>query len=158
MDKRQQLYKSEHAQSLVEFAVGMVILLVLVVGITDTARALFTYLSMRDAAQEGALYASINPSSDTGTCSGPTDPIIQRVCSTSNLMSGLGASITVSVAPTVSGELCLGETGGVSHGMVVTIDYPSFPLTMPLLGAIIGSQTVAINASAENKILSPKCP
>ncbi len=150
MEKRLHLKKSERAQSLVEFSFGMVVLLVLVVGITDTARALFTYLSMRDAAQEGALYASVNPAN--------TAAIESRVRNTSDLISALGTSITVTITPTVSGKLCLGDTGGVSHAMEVKIDYPSFPLTMPLIGAIVGSQTIPISTSAVNKIISPKCP
>jgi Flp pilus assembly protein TadG len=150
MNKKMKSHRREGGQSLVEFSVGMVFLLVLVVGITDTARAMFTYLSMRDAAQEGALYASVNPTD--------TAAIESRVRGTSNLMSGLGTNITVMIVPTVTGKLCLGATGGVSHGVVVTITYPNFPLTMPLIGAIVGSQTVGISASANNKIISPRCP
>ncbi len=150
MNKQLQLHKRERGQSLVEFSMGMVVLLVLLVGVTDTARVMFTYLSMRDAAQEGALFASVNPT-DTGA-------IESRVRNTSNLMSGLGASITVTVEPTVTGKLCFGDTGGTSHGVIVTVTYPSFPLTMPLIGAIIGSQNVGIRAAANNKIISPKCP
>lgn len=150
MNKQPQLHKREGGQSLVEFSMGMVVLLVLLVGVTDTARVMFTYLSMRDAAQEGALFASVNPT-DTGA-------IESRVRNTSNLMSGLGASITVTVEPTVTGKLCFGATAGASHGVIVTVTYPSFPLTMPLIGAIIGSQNVGIRAAANNKIISPKCP
>jgi Flp pilus assembly protein TadG len=150
MNKKQPPHKHERGQSLVEFSMGMVILLVLLVGITDTARVMFTYLSMRDAAQEGALFASVNPTDSSA--------IESRVRNTSNLMSGLGANITVSVEPTVTGKLCLGATSGTSHGVTVTITYPNFPLTMPLIGVITGSQTVGIRATANNKILSPKCP
>lgn len=150
MNKQNQHHQRERGQSLVEFALGMVVLLVLLVGVTDTARVLFTYLSMRDAAQEGALYASVNPTD--------TSAIESRVRNTSNLMSGLGASITVAIVPTVTGKLCLGDTGGISHGVTVTVTYPSFPLTMPLIGAIIGNQNVGIRAAANNKIISPRCP
>jgi Flp pilus assembly protein TadG len=150
MSKKLGHHRSERGQSLVEFAFGMVVLLVLLVGVTDTARVMFTYLSMRDAAQEGALYASVNPTD--------TAAIESRVRNTSNLMSGLGGSITVAVEPTVTGKLCFGETGGTSNGMIVTVTYPSFPLTMPLIGAIVGSQNVGIRAAANNKIISPRCP
>jgi Flp pilus assembly protein TadG len=150
MNKQLQPHKRERGQSLVEFSMGMVVLLVLLVGVTDTARVMFTYLSMRDAAQEGALFASVNPTDSSA--------IESRVRNTSNLMSGLGASITVTVEPTVAGKLCFGATGGTSHGVIVTVTYPSFPLTMPLIGAIIGSQNVGIRAAANNKIISPRCP
>ncbi|MFC1879838.1 TadE/TadG family type IV pilus assembly protein, partial [Chloroflexota bacterium] len=55
----------QDGQSLVEFAVALVFLLLLIAGIVDVSRALFTYMALRDAAQEGALYGSTNPL-DTG--------------------------------------------------------------------------------------------
>ena len=58
--------RSENGQSLVEFAVSLVILMLLLSVIVDGARALFTYLSMRDASQEGALYASYKPNDSSG--------------------------------------------------------------------------------------------
>ncbi len=43
----------------------MVILLFLVGGIVDLGRGFFTYMALRDAVQEGALYGSINPTLTT---------------------------------------------------------------------------------------------
>ena len=149
MNNKKLGHKTERAQSLVEFSLGMMFLLVLVVGITDVARAMFTYLSMRDAAQEGALYGSVNPQDMAA--------IEARVRNSSNTMSALGASVTVTIEPTVTGKLCLGATAGEAHGIEVTINYPNFPLTMPLIGAVIGEQTIPISASAINMIISPMC-
>jgi Flp pilus assembly protein TadG len=145
----ERMRRGEGGQSLVEFALSLVFLLVLLTGVVDAARALYAYLSMRDAAQEGALYASINPSSATGTCSAPTNPIIQRVCSSSDYMNGLGAAITVTSTPT--GAPCLGST------IKVSINYPNFPLVMPLIGVFIGRQTAPIGVSVSDTILTPKC-
>src|SRR5690606_12260611 len=129
----------ERGQSLVEFAIGMVILLYLLVVIADGARALFTYLSMRDAAQEGALYASIHPAD--------TSEIENRVLSASNLMNAIGDDLIITTNPTVSGKSCMGTSGGTSHGITVSINYPAFPLAMPFMSVLIGSQTVPINTS-----------
>lgn len=53
----------EQGQSLVELALSLVLLLTLLAGLVDFGRAFFTYVALRDAAQEGAAYASvINPS------------------------------------------------------------------------------------------------
>ncbi len=144
--------KKESGQSLVEFAVMLTLLLIMVAGIVDAARALFTYLSLRDAAQEGALYASTRPTD--------TDGIEARVRNASNMLSNLGGEINVVVEPTVTGQLCMGATGGVSHGVRVTVNYPRYPLAMPLLGEIIGREdgTVPISASAIDTILTPACP
>ncbi len=139
----EQTRTSEHGQSLVEFATVMVVLLILLGGIVDGARALYAHLSMRDAAQEGAAYASIQPLDNSG--------IENRVRGASNYMSSLGASITVSVTPIVGGPQCSGL-------IKVTINYPQFPLVMPVIGFFIGGQTVPISVSVTDTILKPKCP
>lgn len=152
MGENLDLKRDKSGQSLVEFAISLVILLLIVVVIMDAARALFTYLSMRDAAQEGALYASAYPTA--------TDEIRDRVCDSSDMMTAFcdSNSVNVTISPTVAGVLCMGSTGSEAHGIKVRIDYPSFPLTMPLVGAILGSQTVPISAEVIDTILSPKCP
>jgi len=164
MGEKPGLIRDESGQSLVEFAISLVLLLLLVAVIMDAARALFTYLSMRDAAQEGALFASAYPPYDPDNPSVPDasleDDIRERVCDSSNIMSALcdNSSVNISISPTVSGVYCLGSSGSEANGIKVRIDYPSFPLTMPLVGAIIGSQTVAISAEVIDTILAPKCP
>lgn len=55
--------RSEKGQSLVELAFGIAILLVMLAGIIDIGRLLFFYISLRDAAQEGAVFGQINPRS-----------------------------------------------------------------------------------------------
>ena len=142
--------KSERGQGLVEFAIGLLVLLYLIVVIADGARALYTYLSMRDAVQEGAIYASIHPAD--------TSEIENRVRNASNLLSGLGGDIAITIAPTTSGKYCMGTTGGSPHGITISINYPDFPLAMPFMSTLIGSQSVAISASVTDTILSPLCP
>ena len=53
--------KFERGQSLVEFAISLVIILMLLAGAVEFGIALFQYIQLRDAAQEGALYGSIHP-------------------------------------------------------------------------------------------------
>lgn len=59
--RKVQVRKSEKGQSLLELAISMTILLILLAGVADVGRMLFLYMSMRDAAQEGAVYGSIYP-------------------------------------------------------------------------------------------------
>ena len=162
MDQWKSFFSKERGQSLVEFAVSLTILLILVAGIFDGARALFTYLSLRDAAQEGALYASIDPTN--------TADIVLRTCQASDLLGGLNCQeasacdscdVGITVIPTVSGQLCMGATDGVAHGIEVTVDYANFPLTMPFIGQLIGREdtyTVPISASVIDTIITPSCP
>jgi Flp pilus assembly protein TadG len=51
--------KSERAQSLVEMAVSIVILVYLLSGAVEFGILFFQYVQLRDAAQEGALFGSI---------------------------------------------------------------------------------------------------
>jgi len=53
--------KGERGQSLVELALSITILLTILAGIVDIGSAFFIWIEMRDSAQEGAVYASINP-------------------------------------------------------------------------------------------------
>lgn len=147
------LRPTQKGQSLIEFAIGIVVLLMLVSVVVDGARALFTWLSMRDAAQEGAIYASIHPAtSEVGD-------VEERVCNTSNLMIGLcdAGDIDVDVLPTISGQRCMGSTSGNAHGIEVTVDYAEFPLTMPLIGMFVNGNTVHITASINDTIIQPPC-
>lgn len=127
---------------MVEFAFGMVILLVLLAGIFDAGRALFTYMALRDAAQEGALYASINPTSESA--------IKDRVRNTSAMV---GDAITNSdITVSFDGVPCMG------NGVTVAVRLTNFRITMPFLGTFLGSQTVSMQAQATDTILRPKCP
>jgi Flp pilus assembly protein TadG len=164
MDQRKSNSPTQRGQSLVEFAVSLTILLILVAGIFDAARALFTYLSLRDAAQEGALYASIDPANNAD--------IVQRACQASDVLANLGASChaeacdandqyCVDIDINLSGAACMGATDGVAHGVEVVVSYPNYPLTMPFIGQLIGREdtyTIPISASVIDTIITPTCP
>ena len=51
----------EDGQSMVELALTLTFLLILLAGTMDLGRAFFTWIEMRDAAQEGAVYGSLCP-------------------------------------------------------------------------------------------------
>lgn len=53
--------RSERGQSLVEFGISLVVILFLLAGAVEFGLALFQYIQLRDAAQEGAVYGSICP-------------------------------------------------------------------------------------------------
>lgn len=53
--------RSERGQSLVEFGISLVVILFLLAGAMEFGLALFQFIQLRDAAQEGAVYGSICP-------------------------------------------------------------------------------------------------
>jgi Flp pilus assembly protein TadG len=138
----------EDGQSLLEFSVSMVFVLVLLAALVDLGRGLFTYMALRDAAQEGAAYGSINPTA--------TSTIEDRVFGSSTMLQSLrdqfGNNAPIDIQVNLIGSPCTG------NGIELVVTYEDFPLSMPFVGAFIGSQTVDITASAANTILSPKCP
>lgn len=155
--------KSERGQSLIEFALTMALLLLLLSGLVDLGRAIFTYMALREAAQEGAMYGSVYPTM--------TANIEDRVMNSSNVLqvlendSGSGtASLSFEGGEAVSAgeviDISVSYPDGAScagNGIRVGVEYSQFPLTMPFLGAIIGSQTINISASATDTILTPAC-
>lgn len=54
----------EHGQSLVELAIGITILIYLLSGAVEFGLIFFQYVQLRDAAQEGALFAAIEKTKD----------------------------------------------------------------------------------------------
>jgi len=135
--------RTECGQSLVELALTITMLMILLAGTVDLGRAFFTYMAMRDAAQEGASYGSLHPSEN--------NQIIQRV--KDNLSRVVPDPVNdVDVVITITGAGCLGNM------ISIDVNYDEFPLTMPFLGWILGSQDLAIHATINDTILRPTCP
>ena len=129
---------------MVEFTLTLVIILVVLAGTVDLGRAIFTYLSLRDAAQEGASFASYNPGNLADTQA--------RACASSNLVQDLcntPGALTISI---LGSPVCNGDS------VTVVVSYPDFRLVTPFLGAIVGSQTIPIRASIIDTILVPPYP
>jgi Flp pilus assembly protein TadG len=66
----------QKGQSLVEVALSLPLLLLILAGILDLGRAYFTYITLSDAAAEGAAYAAVHPSN--------TQQVIDRAVDSSN--------------------------------------------------------------------------
>jgi hypothetical protein len=145
--------KGEAGQSLVELAMGLVVLLLLISGIFDVGRAIFTYFAMQDAAEEGIIYG----------VGFPTDcnQIIERIrvnledrfvpesyVVSVNIQRNDGSYATCYVIP--YSEVYAGKKIHVE----LTVD---FPITMPFIGTFIG-QSIPLTATANGVILRPQPP
>ena len=138
------LRRGEHGQSLVELALSLTIIMLLLAGAVDFSMAYFSFSAMQDAAQEGALYGSVNPSDTTG--------IETRVRSASSNPVDLSDTSLVDVIVTVDPD------PGACEGDEVTVNVIyDYPISMPFIGAIIGSQKITLNASVTDTILQPVC-
>ena len=136
--------KGERGQSLIELALSITAIMLLLAGAVDFSIAYFSYTAMQDAAQEGALYGSINPNDvagiETRVRSASTNPVD---------LSDVGlVDVDVSFS---SANPCEGDD------VTVLVTY-KYPISMPFIGSIIGSQTITLKASVTDTILQPVCP
>jgi Flp pilus assembly protein TadG len=141
----------ERAQSLVEFAISLLLILTILTGAVEISLALFEYVTIRDAAQEGALFASINPKD--------TVNIKNRVIDAANDGVALTAgniSITSNGVTAAGKTYCEGTaTTGAPLTITVRITRPH-QIIMPLVGTFLGQQ-INVSASATSTILQPVC-
>jgi hypothetical protein len=115
----------------------------LLAGAVEFGIALFQYVQLRDAAQEGALYGSLNPTDTAG--------IVSRVRAASDSPIDLQNDPDLNINPSVIGSACEG------NGIEVALTYPH-QITMPFLSAAIGSTSIPINVRVTDTILLPVCP
>jgi Flp pilus assembly protein TadG len=156
MKSNQVTNKNERGQSLVEMAISLIIILFLLVGAVEFSIALYQYVAMRDAAQEGALYGSIHPDEEA--------QIKQRVVAAASdvlTLSPDNTNVQIEILPT-SAPRCEGLTydpdtaSMVPNTIKVTVTF-SHTIFMPLVPAMIGTNTINLTAEVTDTILY-QCP
>ncbi len=123
----------EKAQSLTELAISFTFLMLLLAGSVDLGRIFFTMIQLQDAAQEGAIYGSSDPTNTT--------EIKARVRATASNPIDLTntSTVDVEVNPVPSGSaLCAG--------------------TAQFISLAIPSNSIPLTGSATSTILTPPCP
>ncbi len=136
----------EKGQSLLEMAFAMIVLLVLIAGIVDLGRILFTYLALRDAAETGAVFASFCP--PTG------EEGYQKVNAHIRASSQFPVDLT-SPDIEISATFAAGTTGTIIR---VTVTQKRFRFIMPLIGAILGTNEIEFQGEAQTYSLQDECP
>ena len=153
----------ERGQSLVELGVSLLILLYLLSGAAEFGVLFFQFVQLRDAAQEGALYGSMNPYVDSVVADGKFtvgEPVNQagiesRVRAASSSPINLGDTTKVLVVATGDGMYCEG------HAIQVTVSF-DHKIFMPFMARLLGrtppNDVIPLSASVTDTILSPICP
>lgn len=80
---------SSKGQAFVEFALVLPLLLMLLMGLIDVGRIIFTYIALEDAAQEGTIYMAHEPA--------PAATVVARVISSSNHTEVVNATVPTPV-------------------------------------------------------------
>lgn len=135
----------ERGQSMVELAISLTVIMMLLAGAVEFGIALFQFVQLRDAAQEGALYGSIHPGDDT---------FIEtrvRAASPSPIDLQNDPNVTVVINYPDGAPNCEGKA------IEVVVSYPH-RIGMPFIGPIIGSNTIPLSARVTDTILTPVCP
>jgi Flp pilus assembly protein TadG len=157
LKRTQKFYRSERGQSLVELAITLPILVLLLLGTLDFGMAIFSYSMLRDAAQEGAFYGSFNPSNiaEIENRARNISPRAEDEIFSSPVQ--LRDTDLIKVSVRALGNYCQGAENGVANSIQVNVSY-KYPLLMPFIGRLIGSNTIPLTGTATNVILQPQCP
>ena len=150
--------KLERGQSLVELSISMTIIVFLLAGAFDVGNAFITYIELRDAAQEGALYGSVNPIIDTNNNghfdSGEpvnVDQIRARVRGASTAPIDLSDP---SLIPDTDIQVnVIGSQPCEGNGIEVSVLY-DYTVTFPFFSGSI----LHLKSTVTDTILSPACP
>ncbi len=162
------LQLKEQGQSLTEFAISLVFLLLLLAGIVDLSRAFFAYIIIRDAAQEGAVYGAIH--ADHSDLENLIRERVETAFTDPDSPSIPPIDITnLAITTTAIGDPCAGEhqdvtdhdedgdtTEFITNAIMVKVDY-KLPITMPFFGTVLGSQEINMSAVIENTTMVPIC-
>lgn len=155
MPHKQRIPK-EKGQSLVELAISLPVIILILMGTFDFGMALFSYSIMRDAAQEGALYASFAPGNKSEIETRARNILVRQDDEVFSSPIDLRDKKTVQIEINIKGRECQGITKGIANYIEVRVIY-KYPFFMPFVSRIIGSNTIQMTASASNVVLQPPC-
>jgi Flp pilus assembly protein TadG len=157
----------ERGQGLVEFSLMLVFLTILLMGVFDLGRAYFSYLAIKDAAEEGAYFGSafpqcvdadgINNDSSAG-CANPNNTPYRVLHSAPqgslvNMSDLKAVSVGVDL-PCGTAQPCVMEAG---DSLTVTVSY-QYQMLTPFVGTIANGQTLTLTAQSSAVIVRvPNC-
>ena len=131
--------EKEKGQSLLEFALILPVLIILLAGVLDLGRLYYAYVSVTDAAAEGATYAAIHPPVDAAS----TTAIRERAQAASYGFVQIDSLDQVTIeCPTVA--------SGAS--VTVTVNY-DFLVVTPFVNLIVSDGVIPLRSVATEVIL-----
>lgn len=142
----------ERGQSLVEFAIGLVIILLLLAGLLDLGRIYFIYVALEDGAGEAALYLALNPAcphahSGPG-CADPNNAEYRARNAGGGEVNWTAANVLVDIPTLPDGT----SVYTVGEPVSVTIEY-SVQLLTPIIPKIAGINPIPLSVHASQVII-----
>jgi Flp pilus assembly protein TadG len=162
----------ERGQSLVEFAISLLILLYLLVGAVEFGVLFFQYVQLRDAAQEAALYGSSNIPMQVANPNTVPAAVLTEI--EDRARSASGSPVDLSNTSTVDVSIYINDTfvwknyaaqGSTTsacenNGIRVVVAYKHrifMPFLAQILGKDPGDPTIPLSATVTDTILTPVC-
>jgi hypothetical protein len=130
------------AQSLVEFAILLPVFLLIVLGIFDLGRVIYTLSALHNAAREGARYGAVHHCDHAGI-----------IAAARHYAIGLGDGVEIFIQ-----EAQGGDPEGLER-IIVTATF-DFQTVTPLVGVFLGDDnTITLSSQSRHHIESPtECP
>lgn len=144
--------KRERGQSLVELSISLVVLLYLLSGAVEFGIAFFQFVQLRDAAQEGALFGSMQP----GNTAGIEARIRGASTSPIDLADAGSVVIDLQIDDQPIADAIAAGIDCEGHGIEVTVSY-DHQIFMPFIPQLIGRNDLPLVATVTDTILSPVC-
>ncbi len=164
--------KKEKGQSLVEMALVFTTLMFMLSILVDIGRVFFALIALNDAAQEGATFASMNPSYNEYDEPTSWPETIDRIVNSSSAPIDFDAELTNGNFrvghPAINGcthhdwwcptnDDCSGFDSNENANTVnVSVSY-DFEFIMPLMDTIVPGGMLTLSAQADSTIVYPPC-
>jgi len=156
-------FMSERGQSLVELGVSLLILMYLLSGAAEFGVLFFQFVQLRDAAQEGALYGSMNPYIEsTGDTIFEVGEAINQAGIEGRVRAASSSPIDLNNSDPITGVTVLVSSSDGSnmlcegHGIQVEVKYDHH-IFMPFIPKLIGQTKIPLSATVVDTILTPLC-
>ena len=134
--QHQRTRRQSRGQSLVEAALTLPVLVLLMVGLLDFGRVYYTVVALRDAADEGAVYAAMNPNDLNG--------IRMRAVDASPALVTINPANVQRFAPTLQ----------VGQPITVTVTF-DLELYTPLATTFVGGGILQLRGQSTQSIINP---
>ena len=140
--------KRERGQSLVELGISLLILMYLLSGAVEFGILFFQYIQLRDAAQEGALFASANLPLDTVSLE---NRVRYASATPINLTSSdVKVFVVINDGTKTLAEACEGD------GLEVVVQY-HHKVFITFMPQLLGSDVIMLRGRVVNTVLRPVC-
>jgi Flp pilus assembly protein TadG len=145
--------KSERGQSLVELSISLLVLLYLLSGAVEFGLAFFQFVQLRDAAQEGALYGSMDPSNPSNLVPDPIETRVRAASSSPIDLADPLVQVTITAKDPAGNAI---PVNGACEGDALTVDVEfEHQIFMPFIPQLIGRSTLPLKATVTDTVLAP---